>query len=100
MPKRDRESNRQRKPRRYSRNVRKTMQNAYRKYLNDSRVQIRRNIHQLLRLNLTIVKRGQKRCNKMGLAFQPGTSYSEKNPACANFYLVECHGRHMTSRED
>lgn len=99
MPIRDRESNRQRRPRRFSRKVRKTMQNACRKYLDDSRVQIRHNIQQLLRLNRTIVKRGQKRCNKMGLGFEPGSSYREKNPTYANFYHVACHGGCMTSKE-
>lgn len=98
MPIRDHESNRQRQPRRFSRKVRKTLQNAYRKYLNDSRAKIREDIRRLMQLNRTIVLKNRKRSNKIGIAAQPCSSYREKNPEFGNIVIIDCHGSHMISK--
>ena len=98
MPKRDHESNRQRQSLRFSRKVRKPVENSYRKYLNDPRKSIRIYLFIMFSLNRAIIAKGRKRSNTLNLAFEPGSSYRCKNPNGANLYIVNCHGNHMISK--
>lgn len=102
MPKRDHETNRQRRPRRFSRRVRKTVENAYRRYLGDPRVEVRADVRRYFWSNKFVPLKGVKRSNKISLSFRPydcvvSVSAAVRIPIFGVFE-VQCHGSRMFNR--